>query len=105
MTATEEAAGLSGSMLPVALTSVKWPRTVIIPKCLVANSTCRWYGSICQLTAMLLPRVASFTAKNHACGLSLGGWFSGRWSPASRGYPGWVRAVVEGTTSRRKSPN
>src|SRR6266571_45608 len=37
--------GLSGSIAPPAVTSLKWPRTVIIPRCLAENSTCVCIGS------------------------------------------------------------
>src|SRR6266581_4789492 len=37
--------GCSGSMVPPAVTSAKWPRTVIMPRCLAENSTCVCIGS------------------------------------------------------------
>src|SRR6266550_8438893 len=37
--------GCSTSIVPLAVTSLKWPRTVIIPRCLAANSTCVCIGS------------------------------------------------------------
>src|SRR5947208_15313116 len=42
---TVERSGCSTSMLPLAATSAKWPRTVIIPRCLAENSACVWNGS------------------------------------------------------------
>jgi hypothetical protein len=36
-------------MSATELTSAKWPRTVIMPRCFAENSTCVWYGSNCQL--------------------------------------------------------
>src|SRR2546421_6326457 len=43
--------GLSGSIVPPAVTSLKWPRTVIIPRCLAENSTCVCIGSNFQTAA------------------------------------------------------
>src|SRR5215472_979317 len=40
-----ERSGSSGKTSPVTETSAKWPRTVIIPRCLAENSTWVWYGS------------------------------------------------------------
>src|SRR2546426_12104204 len=47
-TSSRDFSGSLGSTVPLALTSLKRPRTVIIPKCLTANSTCVCIGSICQ---------------------------------------------------------
>src|SRR6478736_10139218 len=41
-------------MSPVELTSVKLPRTVIMPRCLAENSTCVWYGSSCHFAMYAL---------------------------------------------------
>src|SRR5437588_3752670 len=41
--------GCSTSMAPLAVTSAKWPRTVIMPRCLAENSTCVWKGSNFQV--------------------------------------------------------
>src|SRR5262249_62097393 len=49
LTSTDDTSGWSGSRLPVTLTSPKCPRTVIMPRCLAANSTWVWKGSACQL--------------------------------------------------------
>ena len=40
VTSNDELAGFSGSIVPLLVTSLKWPRTVIMPRCLTANSTC-----------------------------------------------------------------
>jgi hypothetical protein len=40
VTSTDEVSGWSGSMSAIELTSAKWPRTVIMPRCFAANSTC-----------------------------------------------------------------
>src|SRR5215469_6939843 len=45
LTSMFERAGSSGKTSPVTETSAKWPRTVIIPRCLAENSTWVWYGS------------------------------------------------------------
>src|SRR5215468_4845389 len=47
--------GWSGLMSAFVLTSLKYPRTVIIPRCFAENSTCVWYGSSCQLPTANLP--------------------------------------------------
>ena len=39
LASTVDRSGCSGSSSPPALTSAKWPRTVIIPRCLAENST------------------------------------------------------------------
>src|SRR5215467_13223366 len=57
VTCTDDVSGCSGSMSAVAATSAKWPRTVIMPRCLAENSTCVWYGSSCQLPIANLPRM------------------------------------------------
>src|SRR5437899_5094816 len=41
--------GLSGSIAPPAVTSLKWPRMVIMPRCLAENSTCVCIGSNFQV--------------------------------------------------------
>src|SRR5438105_8039546 len=46
---TEVFSGCSGSIVPPAVTSLKWPRTVIIPRCLAANSTWVCIGSNFQV--------------------------------------------------------
>src|SRR5215469_1018200 len=45
LTSMFERSGSSGRTSPVTETSAKWPRTVIIPRCLAENSTWVWYGS------------------------------------------------------------
>src|SRR5438270_499948 len=54
-TSTDESAGLAGLMVPRVATSLKCPRTVIMPKCLAENSTCVCIGSICQAISQYLP--------------------------------------------------
>src|SRR5687767_5625892 len=49
VTSTEDPDGLEGSIDPLVVTSAKWPRTVIMPKCLAENSTCVCIGSSCHV--------------------------------------------------------
>ena len=45
VTSTNAVSGCSGSISAIALSSSKWPRTVLMAKCLAENSSCVWYGS------------------------------------------------------------
>src|SRR5258708_4285685 len=55
VTSTFEAEGLAGSIVPLVATSVKCPRTVIMPKCLAENSTWVCIGSIFQVMGFQYP--------------------------------------------------
>src|SRR2546428_69325 len=49
VTSTVERSGSSGRISPLAVTSEKLPRTVIMPRCFAENSTCVWFGSSVQV--------------------------------------------------------
>ena len=52
----DDFSGCSGSSSASVVTSLKWPRTVIIPRCLAENSTWVCIGSNFQVVMFLPPR-------------------------------------------------